>query len=156
MKFLEKFTEPSSTAGRIHESPARLAEKDKSLMERTAELNAAHAFLIRVNAVSEEVVVGMAENLNILISSTSGALDSWDCQGPVPVTLVEELDTNQIRGNPGSLVSGQITTRNPVAANLAIQMSLGYFVERVTSDWGGVQATGILGEIYCIVSIKGK
>ena len=120
------------------------------------ELNAAQAFLTRVDAVSEKEVVGMVENLNTLISSTSGALDSWDQLDPVPGTLVDDLDMNQIRDNLGKSVFEQITIRNPVAVNLAIQMSLGCFIERITTGWGSGQVAETLGEIYGMIFTKGR
>jgi len=98
--------------------------------------------------------VGMVENLNTLISSISGALDSWDHHDPVPGALGEELDTKQIRDDLGKSVFEQITTRNPVAVNLAIQMSLGYFIEWVTMGWGGGQVAEALGGIYDMISAK--
>jgi len=142
---------------RVQELTAQLAEKDKLLVERTTELKAAQEFLTRVDTVSETEVVGMVGSLNTLISSVSGALlDSWDHRDPVPEALVNKLEMEQIRGNLGSSVSDQITARNPVAVNLAIQMSLGCFIERITSGWGGGQAAGTLGEIYGMISTKGK
>ena len=84
------------------------------------ELNAAQAFLTKLGAISETEVVGMLESLNTLISSTSGAVDSWDHGDPVPGTLGEELDMSQSRDSFGSSMFEQITTRNPVAINLAI------------------------------------
>ena len=86
--------------------------------------------------------MGMVDNLNALISSVSGVLDSWDHRDPVPETLVDELDIKQIHDNLGNPVFEQIVARNSVAINLAIQMSLGYFIERVTSCWGSGQASG--------------
>jgi hypothetical protein len=141
---------------RVQELTAQVAEKDKLLMERAAELNAAQAFLTKVDTVSETEAVGIVEKLNTLISSISGALDSWDHRDPVPGTFIDELDTKQIRDNLGDPVFEQIITRNPVAVNLAIQMSLGYFIERITTGWGGGQAAGTLGEIYTMISTKGK
>jgi len=125
-------------------------------MERTTELSAAQAFLTRVDAASEKEVVGMVENLNTIISSISGTLDSWDHREPVPGAFADELDTKQIRDNLGSSLFEQVTARNSVAVNLAIQMSLGYFIERITSGWGGGQAAGTLGEIYDMISTKGR
>ena len=119
------------------------------------ELNAAQAFLTRVDAVSETEVVGMIESLNTLISSISGALDSWD-HLDLPGSLGDELDVNQIRQNLGSSVFDQITIRNSVAVNLAIQMSLGYFIERITTGWGAGEVAGTLGEVYDMISTKGK
>ena len=132
-------------------------EKDKLLTERTTELNAAQAFLTRVDAVSEAEVVGMVDNLNTLISSASGALsDVWDQRDPVPGTLVDDLDSEQVRDNFGELMSEQIAARNSVAVTLAIQMCLVYFIERVTSSWGDGAVAGALGEIYGMISTKGR
>ena len=93
-----------------------MAEKEKLLAERTMELNAAQAFLISVDTISEPEVVGMIESLNTLISSISGALDSWDHLN-LPGSFGDELDINQIRQNLGSSVFDQITIRNSVAVN---------------------------------------
>jgi len=98
----------------------------------------------------------MVENLNTIISSISGALDYWDNLDPVPGAFTDELDTKQIRDNLGSSLFEQVTARNSVAVNLSIQMSLGYFIERITSGWGGGQAAGTLGEIYGMISTKGR
>ena len=100
--------------------------------------------------------MGMVDNLNALISSVPGALDSWDRRDPVPEALVDELDIQQIRDNLGNPVFEQITARDPVAVNLAIQMTLGNFIERVTSGWGSGQVAGALSEIYGMISTKGK
>jgi len=140
----------------IEELSAQLAKRDKLLGERTTELKAAQAFLTRVDAISEAEVMGMVDNLNALISSVPGALDSWDHRDPVPEAVVDELDMKKIRDNLGNPVFEQITARDPVAVNLAIQMSLGHFIERVTSGWGGGQVAGALGEIYGMISTKGK
>jgi len=153
---LFKPVEPQSTVARIQELSARLAEKDKLLTERTTELSAAQAFLTRVDAASETEVKGMVDNLNTLISSISGTLDSWDHRDPVPGAFGDELDMKQIRDNLGSSLFEQVTARNSVAVNLAIQMCLGYFIERITSGWGGGQAAGTLGEIYGMISTKGR
>ena len=98
----------------------------------------------------------MVENLNTIISSISGALDSWDLLDPVPGAFTDELDMGQIRDNLGSSLFEQVTARNSVAVNLAIQMSLGYFIERIASGWGSGQAAGTLGEIYNMISTKGR
>ena len=100
--------------------------------------------------------MGMVDNLNALISSISGVLDSWDYRDPVPEALVDELDIKQIHDNLGNPVFEQIVARSSVAVNLAIQMTLRYFIERVTSGWGSGQASGTLGEIYGMISTKGK
>jgi hypothetical protein len=141
----------------VQELSARLAEKDKLLTERATELKAAQAFLTKVDAVSEAEVVGMVDNLNTLICSTSGALsDTWDQRGPIPGTLVEESDYEQLRTDFGDLVAERIAARDSVAVNLAIQMYLGHFIGGVTSGWGGGQVAGTLGEIYGMISTKGK
>ena len=140
----------------MQELSTQLAEKDKLLRERTTELKAAQEFLTRVDAISEAEVMGMVDNLNALISSVSGVLDSWDHRDPVPEALVDELDIKQIRDNLGNPVFEQIVARNSVAVNLAIQMILGCFIERVTSGWGSGQASATLGEIYGMISTKGK
>jgi hypothetical protein len=134
-----------------------LNEKDKLLSERTTELNAAQAFLTKVDAVSEAEVVGMVENLNTLISSASGALsDTWDQRDPVPGSLVDEPDLKEIRDYFGDSVIEQIALRNPVAITLAIEVCLVYFVEQITSGWGGGDAAATLGDIYGKISTKGK
>ena len=134
-----------------------MSEKDKLLSERTAELSAARAFLTKVDTASEAEVVGMVENLNTLISSVSGALSAtWDQRELVPGTLVEELDSKQIRDDLGDLISGEVAARNSVAVALAVEMYLARFVERVTSGWGGGAAAGTLGEIYGMISVKGR
>lgn len=120
------------------------------------ELSAAQAFLTRVDAVSEKEVVGMVRNINTLISSISGALDSWDERDPMLGAVLEELEVKQIRDTFGNLVSEQIMARNQVAVSLAVQASLGYFIERVTSGWGGGRAAGTLGEIHEMISSKGR
>jgi len=126
-------------------------------MENTTELNAAQAFLTKVDAVSEAEVMGMVENLNTLIASASDVLsDTWDQRKPIPGTLVEDPDLKQIRDYFGNLMFEQIAARNPFAVTLAIQMYLGHFVERVTSGWGGGEVAGILGKIYGMISTKGK
>jgi len=152
-----KLARPDASAARIQELTARLDEKDKLLMERMTELNAAQAFLKRDDAVSEAEVVGMVDNLNALISSASSALlDTWGQRDPVPGTLVDNHDSEQIRDNFGDLMCDQIAARNTVAVTLAIQMCLVYFIERVTSGWGGGAVAGTLGEIYGMVSAEGK
>jgi hypothetical protein len=135
-----------------------LDEKDKLLVERTAELTAAQAFLTRVDAFSEAEVVGMVENLNALVNSASGAIsDAWDQRGPVPGTLVEtSSDLKQIRDYFGNPMVEQIAARNPVAVTLAIETYLVNFVRRVTSGWGGGDVAEALGEIYEMISTKGK
>jgi len=121
------------------------------------ELNAAQAFLTKVDAVSEAEVVGMIENLNTLISSASGALsDTWDSREPIPGALVEDPGLKQIRDYFGNSMVEQIDARNSVAVTLAIQMCLGYFIEGVTSGWGGGEVAVGLGEIYGMISAKGK
>jgi len=137
---------------------ARLSEKDRLLSERTTELSAAQAFLTRVDAVSEAEVVGMVENLNTLISSASGALSAtWDQREPVPGTLVDEPDLQLIRDYFGDSMFEEVAARNPVAVTLAVDTYLVQFIERVTSGWGGGATTGVvLGEIYGMISAKGK
>ena len=99
----------------------------------------------------------MVENINTLISSASGALsDTWDQRTPVPGTLVDGADPEQICGYFGDAIFGQIAARNPVAVTLAVEMYLGQFVEQVTSGWGGGDAAGTLGEIYASIFAKGK
>jgi len=143
-------------AVRNQELTARLNEKDKLLKERAAELSAAQAFLTRVDTVSEAEVVAMIDNLNTLISSASGALqEAWDQREPLPGTLVDYPDSVQIRDNFGSLMFGQIKVGDPVAVNLAVQMSLGYFIRRITSGWGGGQMARTLSEMYDMISTKG-
>ena len=131
---------------------------DKLLSERTAELSAAQAFLTRADAVSEAEVVGMIENLNTLINSASAAISvTWDDQRDhVPGMLSEEFDMKQICDNFGSSMVEQIAAKNSVAVNLAIQTCLGYFIELVTSGWGGGQAAGTLADIHTTISTKGK
>ena len=142
---------------RVQELTARLDEKEKLLKDRTTELNAAQAFLTRVDTVSEAEVVAMVDNLNTLISSTSGALqNAWDEREPIPGTLVDEPDSDQIRDGFGSLMFERIKARDSVAVNLAVQMSLGYFIQRVTSGWGGGQVAGTLGKIYTMISAEGE
>ena len=139
------------------ELAVRLAEREKLLTERTTELNAAQAFLTKVDAVSEAEVVGMVDNLNTLICSASGALsDTWDSREPIPGTLVEDSDMEQIRVKFGDLVARQIGARDTVAVNLAIQMQLSKFIEGITSGWGSGQAAGSLAKIYGVISTKGK
>ena len=53
---------------------AWMDEKEKLLENRTTELNAAQAFLTRVDAVSEAEVVATIDSLNTLISSTLRSL----------------------------------------------------------------------------------
>ena len=157
MNFPSKLAGTQTADARVKELSARLAEKDKLLTERTVELNAAQAFLTKVDAVSEAEVVGMVENLNTLISSASGALsDAWDQREPIPGTLVEDPGLKQIRDYFGDSMFEQIDARNSVAVTLAIQMCLGYFIERVTSGWGGGEAAVALGEIYGMISTKGR
>lgn len=120
------------------------------------ELSAAQAFLTRVDGVSEKEVVGMVRGLNTLISSISGALDSWDERDPVLGAVLEELDVKRVRDAFGNSLSEQITARNSVAVSLAVQASLGYFVERITSGWGSGRAAETLGEIHEMISTKGK
>jgi hypothetical protein len=142
---------------RVQELSVLLAEKEKLLGERTTELKAAQAFLTKVDAVSEAEVVGMVDNINTLICSASGALsDTWDQREPIPGTLVEDSDMEQIRKDFGDLMAKQIAARDSVTVNLAIQMYLGQFIERTTSGWGSGQAAGILAKIYEMISGKGK
>ena len=98
----------------------------------------------------------MVENLNTLVTSISGPLESWDDRDPVIGTVFEELDAKKIRDAFGNSISEQIAARNAVAVNLAVQMTLGYFIERVTSGWGGGRSARILGEIHEMISTKGK
>ena len=98
----------------------------------------------------------MVENLNTLITSISGPLESWDDRDPVIGTVFEELDAKKIRDAFGNSISEQIAARNAVAVNLAVQMTLGYFIERVTSGWGGGRSARTLGEIHEMISTKGK
>ena len=58
------------------ELSAQLFTMDKLLSERTTELQAAQAFLSRVDTVSEAGLVGMVDNLNSLISSASSAISN--------------------------------------------------------------------------------
>ena len=154
---LTKLAESRQAAERVRELSAQLSEMDQLLSERTAELNAAQTFLTRADAISEAEVVGMVENLNTLISSASGALsDTWDEREPMTGMLFDEPDIERIRGYFGNLMVEQIAARNSVAINLAIQTYLGYFIEHVTSGWGGGQAARTLTEIYEMISIKGK
>jgi len=151
---LKKLNELRTALAHAH---ARLSEKDKLLTERTTELSAAQAFLTRVDAVSEAEVVGMVENLNTLISSASGALSTtWDQREPVPGTLVVESDLQPIRDYFGDSMLEEVAARNPVAVTLAVEMYLVQFVEQVTSGWGDGAAAGVLGEIYGMISAKGK
>ena len=152
--FLTKLAESRTAVARVQ---ARLDEKDKLLSERTTELSAAQAFLTRVDAVSEAEVVAMVESLNTLISSASGALsETWDEREIVPGMLVENLDSDQARGYFSDSMCKQIALRNSVAVNLAVEMYLIHCVERVTSGWGGGDAAETLGEIYRMISTKGK
>ena len=99
----------------------------------------------------------MVENLNTLISSTSGALsDTWDQREPVSETNVEGSDLGQIRDCFGDLVFEQVAVRNPVAVTLAVEMYLVQFIERVTSGWGSGDAAETLGEIYRRIPTKGE
>jgi len=126
-------------------------------MERMAGLNVLQAFPTKADVVSKAEVMGMVENLNTLISSASGALsDTWDSREPIPGTLVEVPGSKQIRDYFGNSMFEQIDARNPVVVTLAIQMCLGYFIERVTSGWGGGEVAVGLGEIYGMISAKGK
>jgi hypothetical protein len=139
------------------ELSTRLSEKEKLLSDRTTELTVARAFLTRVDAVSEAEVVGMAENLNALISDATGALsDTWDQREPVLETLVEDSDLKQVRDYLGNLMFEQVAARNFVAVTLAVEMCLAQFIDRVTSGWGGGDVAGTLGEIYGMISTKGK
>jgi hypothetical protein len=134
-----------------------LAEREKLLNERTTELNAAQVFLTKVDAVSEAEVVGMVDNINTLICSASGALsDTWDQQDPIPGALVEESHLEQIRSEFGTLIVEQIGARDSVAVNLAIQIYLSRFIERITSSWGSGEAAANLADIYGMISTKGK
>lgn len=130
---------------------------DQLLSERTTELNAAQAFLTKVDAVSEAEVVGMVENLNTLISSVSGALSAaWDQQEPVPGTLVEETGFKQIRDYLGDAMFEQMVAGNSVAVNLAVNTCIVQFAEQVISGWGGGEAAGTLAEIYRMISTEGE
>ena len=152
-----KLAESRTAAERARALSARLSELDQLLSERTAELNAAQAFLTRSDAVSEAEVVGVIENLNTLISSTSGVLSTtWDQREPMAGSLFEEPCIERIRDYFGESMVEQVATRNPVAVNLAVQTYLGHFIEQVTSGWGGGQTTETLAEIYGIISTKGK
>lgn len=154
--FLTKLAKPRPDP-RVQELSTRLAEKEKLLKERTTELNAAQAFLTKVDAVSEAEVVGMVDNLNTLICSASGSLsDAWDQREPIPGTLVDESDMEQVRNDFGTLIFQQIEARDSVAVNLAIQMYLCRFIERTTASWGSGQVAGTLGDIYGMISTKGE
>ena len=99
----------------------------------------------------------MVDNLNTLICSVSGALsDTWDQREPIPGTLVEESHLEQIRNAFGNLIIERIAARDPVAVNLAVQMCLSWFIERITSGWGSGAAAGNLSEIYGMIATKGK
>lgn len=140
---------------RAEELATRLADTEKLLSERTTELSAAQVFLTKVDDVSEAEVVGMIDNLNTLICSASGALsDTWDQREPIPGTLVDESDLEQLRNDFGNMMAEQIAVRNSVAVNLAVQMHLGQFIERVTSGWGPA-GENIKG-IYAMISTKGE
>ena len=90
---LTKLAESLAAVAHTRELSARLSTVDKLLLERTTELNAAQAFLTKVDAVSEAELVSMVDNLNNLISSASGTLsNAWDQKGPVPGVGVEESD----------------------------------------------------------------
>ena len=156
-KFLTKLAESRTADARVQELSTQLAEKDKLLSERTAELSAAQAFLTKVDAVSEAEVVRLIENLNTLISSASGSIsDALDQQTPVPGALTEEPDLGRIRDYFGNLMFEQVAMRNSVAVTLAVEMYLVKFVEVVTSGWGDGGATGTLGEIYERIFTEGK
>jgi hypothetical protein len=156
-KFPTKLAQLQGADVRVQELSVLLAEKEKLLGERTTELKAAQAFLTKVDAVSEAEVVGMVDNINTLICSASGALsDTWDQREPIPGTLVEDSDMEQIRQDFGDLMAKQIAARDSVTVNLAIQMYLGHFIERTTSGWGSGHAAGILAKIYEMISGKGK
>jgi hypothetical protein len=149
-----KLAESRAAVARVQE---RLDDKDKLLSERTAELTAAQAFLSRVDAVSDAEVVGMVENLNALIDSASGAIsDTWDQREPVSETVIEESDAKKIRDDFGNSMVEQISAGNAIAVTLAINAYLIHFVRRIILGWGGGDAAGILGEIYGIISTKGK
>ena len=107
----------------------RLTETDELLSERTTGLSAAQAFLARA--------------------------DAWDRREPASGTHSEEPDVERIRDYFDNSMVEQIAARNS-AINLAIQTCLGYFIEQVTSGWGGGQAAGTLAEIYTMTSTKGK
>jgi len=130
--------------------------RSKSIFsERTTGLNATQAFLTRADAVSE--AGAMIESLNTLIGSASAAVSvAWDQREPVSGTLSEEPDVEGIRDHFGNSMVEQIAARNSVAITLAIQTCLCYFIEQVTSGWGGGQAAGTLAEIYTMISTKGK
>lgn len=146
-----------SAVARNKELSTRLAEKDELLTKKTTELSAAQAFLTKVDAVSEADVVGMVKNLNTLISSTSGTLqDAWDERDPVPGTLAEEPDLKNGRDDFSNLTLAQIASRDPVAVNLGVQMTLGYFIKRITSGWGQGEVAETLAEIYGMISTKGE
>jgi len=121
------------------------------------ELSAAQAFLTRTDAVSEAEVVGIVENLNTLTSSASSALlDTWGQREPIPGTFAEDPGLKQIHDDFSNSMFEQIDARGSVAVTLAIQMCLGYFIERVTSGWGGREAAGALGEAYEMIPTEGK
>lgn len=151
-----KLSESLPAVAHARELSARLSATDKLLLERTIELRAAQAFLTRTDDISEAELVGMIESLNTLISSVSGALSDWDQRDPAPEILVREAGLEQIRHDFGNSTLEQIAARNRVAVTLAIQMHLGYFVERVTSGWGDGQAAEILSEIYGMISTRGR
>lgn len=152
-----KLVELRGADTRAQQLSTRLVETEKLLNERTTELSAAQVFLTKVDAVSEAEVVGMIDNLNTLICSASGALsDTWDQREPIPGTLTDESDVEQIRQDFGDLMAEQIAARNTVAVNLAIQMHLGQFIEQITSGWGDGPAAGNLAEIYGVISTQGK
>ena len=100
-------------------------------------------------------VVGIIKSLNTLTSSISGTLDSWD-HLDLPGSLSKELDINKICHNLSSSVFKQITTGNPAAVNLVIQMSLVYFIKWITIGWGVGEEAGTFGEVYNMISSKGK
>lgn len=153
--FNTKLAELRAADARAKELSKVLTETKKLLDERTTELSAAQVFLTKVDDVSESEVVGMINNLNTLICSASGALsDTWDQREPIPGTLNDELE--QIRQLFGDSMADQIAARNPVAVNLAVQMHLGQFIERITSGWGGGPAETNLAKIYGMISTKGK
>jgi hypothetical protein len=153
--FHTQLTELRAAEKRAEELSTRLADTEKLLTDRTTELSAAQVFLTKVDDVSEAEVVGMIDNLNTLIVSASGALsDAWDQREPIPGTLVDESDLEQLRNDFGILMAEQIAARNTVAVNLAAQMHLCRFIARITSGWG--PAGGNIATIYGMISTKGK
>ena len=71
-----KAVESLAAVAHARELSTRLSPMDKLLLERMTELQAAQAFLTRVNTVLEAGLVGMVDNLNSLISSASGAISN--------------------------------------------------------------------------------